>query len=110
MRNRVDYTTDAYDQLTRLIAAATDPDEVERAVAQLELCLEWYDPRNDPRRTMNCGPVEGPGLLHAPHFTALRITVPPLHFYFEVDDRARPFIVTVVRVEWVLALADPDAP
>jgi hypothetical protein len=105
MRNLVEYGVDAYDQLARLTAAATDPDEVERAAAQLEGCLEWYDPRLDPHNTTGCGPVDGPGLLPAPHYTALRLTVPPPRYFFEVDDRARPFIMRVVKVEWVLAVA-----
>jgi hypothetical protein len=103
----VEYGTDAFDQLSRLIAAATDPDEVERVAAQLEACLQWYDPRLDPHNTTGCGPVDGPGLLPAPHYTAFVIEVRPLRFYFEVNDKARPFIMRVVKVEWVLAVTDP---
>ena len=107
MRNQVDYSADAYDQLDRLIAAATDPDEVERVALQLNECLVWYDPRLDPDTTTDCGPVDGPGLLPAPHFTARRVTVPPLRFFFEVNDQARPFIMTVVRVDWELGIFNP---
>lgn len=39
MRNQIEYTFDAFDQLTRLTAAASDPDEVERVAAQLEGCF-----------------------------------------------------------------------
>ena len=107
MRNQVDYTATAYDQLTRLIDAATDPDEVRRVSDQLDACLRWYDPRLDPDNTTNCGRVDGPGLLPAPHHTARRIEVVPLRFYFEVDDKVHPFIMTVVRVEWVFGLVNP---
>jgi hypothetical protein len=110
VRNQVDYSIGAADQLSRLIAAAGDPDEVERAVDQLEVCLKWYDPRLDPDHTTNCGDVSGPGLLPAPHYTALMIEVFPLRFFFMIDDTVRPFIMTVVRVEWVLRLVDPNAP
>jgi hypothetical protein len=110
MRNQVEFSTDANDHLTRLRSVATDPDEVDRVADQLELCLTWYDPRTDSDNTMNCGPVSGPGLLPAPHFTARMISVTPLRYYFEVDDTARPFIMTVVRIEWVLSLVDPNAP
>jgi hypothetical protein len=110
MKNLIDYSTEAYLQLSRLKAAATDPDEVERAVEQLELCLRWYDPRLDPYNTMNCGPLSGPGLLPPPHYTALMIKVPPLKLYFMVDDAVHPFMMTVVRVEWVLGVVDPDNP
>lgn len=104
MRNRVDYSTDANDQLGRPIAAATDPDEVERAAAQLESCLVWYDPRLDPDHTTNCGDVSGPGLIPAPHYTALMIEVAPLRFFFMLDTVTHPFILTIVRVEWVLGV------
>ncbi|MBY0456572.1 MAG: hypothetical protein K2V38_04490 [Gemmataceae bacterium] len=88
MRNQVDYTISAFEQLNRLIAAATNPDEVERVAAQLEQCLVWYDARLDPDHTTNCGDVRGPGLLPFPHFTARSIEVAPLRFYF-MTDRAR---------------------
>jgi hypothetical protein len=110
MKNQLDFSTDALDQLNRLIAAASDPDDVERVADQLELCLRWYDPRNDPDHTMNCGSVAEPGLLPAPHYSALMIAVAPLRYYFMVDDSVRPFIMKVVRVEWMLAVADPGAP
>ncbi|MCI0702599.1 MAG: hypothetical protein L0241_16065 [Planctomycetia bacterium] len=110
MRNQVDYSTDAVLQLNQFVAAANDPDEVERAAERIDYCLAWYDPRNDPFNTVDCGTVEGPGLLSVPHHTALRITVAPLRMYFEVDDTARPVIMTVVRVEWVLSVADPNTP
>jgi hypothetical protein len=110
VRNQVDFSIDAFDPLTRLIAAATDPDEVERAANQLELCLQWYDPRLDPDHTTNCGDVSGPGLLPAPHYTALLIEVFPLRFFFMIDDTTRPFIMKVVRVEWVLSVRNPNTP
>jgi hypothetical protein len=70
MRNLVEYSIGGFDDLARLRVASLDPDEVDRAVDQLEICLIWYDPRTDPDHTMNCGKVFGPGLLPAPHFTA----------------------------------------
>lgn len=110
MRNQVDYGVAAADQLDRLIAAATDPDEVKRVADQIEQCLVWYDPRLDPDTTTNCGPVDGPGLLRVPNFTARRVVVPPLQFYFKVDDSVRPFIITIVQVDWLPTVVDPDAP
>jgi len=107
MRNLVDYSSAANDDLDRLKAAAADPDEIERVVNQLELCLRWYEPRLDPFTTTSCGAVTGPGLLPAPHYTALSIETYPLRFYFKVDDSIQPYIMTVVRVEWVLALLPP---
>ena len=105
MRNQVDYSVSGLDDLNRLLAAVADPDEVERVMAQIEQCLTWYDPRLDPTNTTNCGSVSGPGLLPAPLHTALRIEVAPPRVFFVVDDKIPPFIMTVVRVEWMLRAA-----
>ena len=110
MSNQVDYSIAGLADLNRLKAAAADPDEVELPAAQIESCLEWYDPRLDPDTTANCGPVAGAGLLSAPHHTARMIEVYPLRFFFEIDDTAQPYIMTVVRVEWVLRAVDPTTP
>jgi hypothetical protein len=110
MRNQVDLTQDAFDQLHRLVVTASDPDPVNRAADQIEECLRWYDPVGDPDTTDRCGSVEGPGLLPAPHYTARAITVPPLRAYFEIDDRTRPFILTIVRIQWIPTLFDPTGP
>jgi hypothetical protein len=110
MRNLVQLTSDAFDQLGQLEAAASDPDEVNQAADRIEECLRWYDPVSDPDLTDGCGPVDGPGLLPAPHYTARAITVPPLRAYFEVDDQARPFIMTIVRYQWTPSVFDPGQP
>ncbi|MBX9626089.1 MAG: hypothetical protein K2X82_19990 [Gemmataceae bacterium] len=108
MKNHVDWSVGGCDDLDRLKAAVADPAEIDRLAAQAEDCLAWYDVRNDPDTTTNCGPVDlRTGQLRVPHHTARSVRVPPLRFYFTIDDRHHPYIITIVRVRWVLRVGRP---